>query len=156
MSDGRDRIVAIELDEKSIVRWSPEIAHERDVAVYDLLESNSFALKDGPEGPYRLALSLRDSSLVMAVEGAGGSDEIVLSVRPLRRIVKDYFLVCESYFNAIKGASPSRIETIDMARRGLHNDGAELLGDALADRVAMDRDTARRLFTLVCVLHVRG
>lgn len=151
------RIVAIEIDEKSIVRWTPEIEHERNVAIFDLLEDNSFTLGSGSPGPYRLLLSLRDATVVFAIADAGGGDsEITLSARPLRRVIKDYFLICESYFSAIRGATPGRIEAIDMARRGLHNEGAELLRDALADRVTVDNNTARRLFTLVCVLHLRG
>lgn len=159
MSEARaDRIVALDLDEKSIVRWSPEVEHERNVAIFDLLEDNSFNLLDGSAGPYRVRLSLRDATLVLDVTGGDGSerDEIALAVRPLRRVIKDYFMICESYYQAIKGATPSRIEAIDMARRGLHDEGSELLKEALAARVAMDHDTARRLFTLVCVLHVRA
>ncbi len=159
MSEARaDRIVALDLDEKSIVRWSPEVEHERNVAIFDLLEDNSFNLLDGCAGPYRVRLSLRDATLVLDVTGGDGSerDEIALAVRPLRRVIKDYFMICESYYQAIKGATPSRIEAIDMARRGLHDEGSELLKEALAARVAMDHDTARRLFTLVCVLHVRA
>jgi uncharacterized protein (UPF0262 family) len=153
-----DRIVTIDLDEKSIVRWTPEVEHERNVAVFDLLEHNRFRLVGTFDGPYAVRLSLRDATLVMAVSRPGGEEaaEIALAVRPLRRVIKDYFLICESYFQAIKGASPSRIEAIDMARRGLHDEGSELLKDALAGKVEIDRDTARRLFTLVCVLHVRG
>ena len=151
------RIVAIELDERSIVRWTPEIEHERNVAIYDLLEENHFALASGNPGPYRLALSLRDATLVLEVtDGAGQNATITLSAKPLRRVIKDYFLICESYLSAIRGATPGRIEAIDMARRGLHNDGAELLKDALEAQVAIDGNTARRLFTLVCVLHLRG
>ncbi len=152
-----DRITAIELDEKSIARWSPEIEHERNVAIFDLLEDNHFALKDDTTGPYRLLLSLRDATLVFALaDSAGRTTELTLSARPLKRVIKDYFMICESYFGAIRGAAPGRIEAIDMARRGLHNEGAELLKDALADRVTLDTNTARRLFTLVCVLHLRG
>mgnify|MGYP001827875779 FL=1 len=152
-----ERIVAIDLDEKSIARWTPEVEHERNVAIFDLLEDNHFALKERPSGPYRLFLSLRDATLVFALEDAGGDTvELTLSVRPLKRVIKDYFMICESYFGAIRGAAPGRIEAIDMARRGLHNEGAELLQDALADRVTLDSNTARRLFTLVCVLHLRG
>lgn len=151
------RIAAIELDEKSIARWSPEIEHERNVAIFDLLEENRFALKVGGSGPYRLVLGLRDSTLVFALEDHAGTElEIALSTKPLQRVIKDYFIICESYFGAIRGAAPGRIEAIDMARRGLHNEGAETLQEALADRVAMDGNTARRLFTLVCVLHLRG
>ncbi len=157
MSRRRD-ILDVQLDAKSIVRWSPEIEHERAVAVFDLLEANHFRLRDGPAGPYRMVLSLRDGTLIFALRPAPGGEalEIELAVRPLRRVIKDYFLICDTYFQAIKGATPSRIETIDMARRGVHDEGAELLREALDARVEIDRDTARRLFTLVCVLHVRG
>jgi uncharacterized protein (UPF0262 family) len=151
------RIAAITLDERSIVRWSPEVEHERDVAVFDLLERNRFVLPD-LTGPYRLHLSLRDATLVLDVtaEPDGRRAELTLPVRPLRRVIKDYFLICESYYAAIKGAPPSRIEAIDMARRGLHNEGSELLREALAAQVEVDHDTARRIFTLVCVLHLRA
>jgi uncharacterized protein (UPF0262 family) len=152
-----ERITAIELDEKSIARWSPEIEHERNVAIFDLLEDNHFALKEGATGPYRLFLSLRDATLVFALaDTTDQTIELTLSARPLKRVIKDYFMICESYFGAIRGAAPGRIEAIDMARRGLHNEGAEILRDALADRVTLDTNTARRLFTLVCVLHLRG
>ncbi len=152
------RIVDIALDEKSIVRWSPEIEHERNVAIFDLLERNRFRLRDGFDGPYRLFLSLRDSTLIIRISEAEGERncEVALPVRPLRRVIRDYFMICDSYFQAIRGATPSRIEAIDMARRGLHNEGSELLAEALRDRIEMDDDTARRLFTLVCVLHLRG
>lgn len=152
-----ERIAAIQLDEKSIARWTAEVEHERDVAIFDLLEENYFKLKDGGTGPYRLTLSLRDATLVFALESSTGeSIELTLSAKPLRRVIKDYFMICESYFGAIRGAAPGRIEAIDMARRGLHNEGAEILQDAMADRVNMDSNTARRFFTLVCVLHLRG
>ncbi len=158
MSKDTARIVALELDQKSIVRWSSEIEHERDVAIFDLLESNHFRLVDGCHGPYRLFLSLRDSTLVMRVEGEGSTQpvEVTLGIRSFRRVVKDYFMICDSYFQAIKGATPTRIEAIDMARRGLHNEGSDLLQQALDGRVEIDHDTARRLFTLLCVLHIRG
>jgi uncharacterized protein (UPF0262 family) len=158
VTDDAERIVALELDEGSVVRWSPEIQHERDVAIFDLLESNRFRLRDGAPGPYRVRLSLRESNMVLEVtsEAAAASCELVLAVRPLRRVIKDYFMICDSYFAAIKGASPSRIEAIDMARRGLHDEGAELLKEAFDAQVEIDKQTARRLFTLVCVLHLRG
>lgn len=158
MSGRQDRIVDIKLDEKSIVRWSPEVEHERNVAIFDLLEDNTFELVGGVPGPYRLCLTLRDANLVIEAESEtrGESAEVVLSTRPLRRVIKDYFLICDSYFQAIRGATPSRIEAIDMARRGLHDEGSELLMEALNEKVRIDRNTARRLFTLVCVLHVRG
>ncbi len=156
MSEACNRIIDLTLDAKSIVRWNPEVEHERNVAIFDLLEANSFGLVDFP-GPYRLVLSLRETNLIFEVTGPGDErTEVVLSVRPFRSVVKDYFLICESYLAAIKGATPSRIEAIDMARRGLHNEGSELLKEALKGRVEMDHDTARRLFTLVCVLHIRS
>jgi uncharacterized protein (UPF0262 family) len=156
--EGWARISEIRLDSGSIVRWSREIEHERQVAVFDLLESNRFELVNGFRGPYRVELSLRDANLILAIsdEADERTTEITLSMRPFRRLIKDYFLICDSYFAAIKTASPSRIEAIDMGRRGLHNEGAEKLADALADRIKLDRETARRLFTLVCVLHIRG
>ena len=152
------RIAQIHLDSGSIVRWSREVEHERQVAIFDLLERNAFALEGGFAGPYRVELSLREANLVFAVEAQNGAEatELVLPMRPFRRLIKDYFLICNSYFEAIKNASPSRIEAIDMGRRGLHNEGAEKLADALAGKVRVDGETARRLFTLVCVLHVRG
>ena len=158
MSDASRRIVAIELDQKSIVRWSPEVEHERNVAIFDLLETNSFKLEDGPDGPYRIALSLRETTLILSIEAGEAAEhrELALAVRPLRRVIKDYFMIVDSYFQAVKGATPSRIEAIDMARRGLHNEGSELLREGLAGKAEVDFDTARRLFTLVCVLHIRG
>jgi uncharacterized protein (UPF0262 family) len=155
--DDPDRIVAIELDERSIVRWSPEVEHERRVAIFDLLEHNRFALEGGPPGPYRLVLSLRETTLVLDIEsGDGGRAELTLAMRPFRRLIKDYFLICGSYHDAIRQATPRRIEAIDMARRGLHDEGSARLIEALDGRVRLDHDTARRLFTLVCVLHIRG
>jgi uncharacterized protein (UPF0262 family) len=156
--DERARIIEIRLDSGSIVRWSREVEHERQVAVFDLLERNSFRLVNGFAGPYRIELSLRESNLIftLADEPARKRSEITVSMRPFRRLIKDYFLICDSYFQAIKHASPSRIEAIDMGRRGLHNEGAEKLRDALADKILVDDETARRLFTLICVLHIRA
>lgn len=153
-----DRLLAITLDERTIVRWSPEIAHEREVAISDLLEENSFALAAGFAGPYRLHLSLRESVLIFDVAAADGPDRAQLEVptRPLRSLIKDYFLICGSYFDAIKGASASRIESLDMARRGVHDEGSGLLCEVLQGRLLLDRNTARRLFTLICVLHLRA
>ena len=156
--NGTNRIVDIRLDHGSIVRWSREVDHERQVAIFDLLENNSFALVDGFPGPYRIELSLRDANLIIAVTRDEGSEnaEINLSMRPFRKLIKDYFLICESYFDAIRTASPSKIEAIDMGRRGLHNDGAAMLMDALTEKITIDEETARRLYTLICVLHIRG
>jgi uncharacterized protein (UPF0262 family) len=158
VSETVGRIAAITLDERSILRWSREIEHERDVAIFDLLEQNSFKLAGGLAGPYRVHLSLRESTLVLEIgqEGGGELREVTVPVRSLRRVIKDYFLICESYYAAIKGQPPSRIEAIDMARRALHNEGSELLVEVLSGRVEIDMQTARRLFTLICVLHVRG
>jgi uncharacterized protein (UPF0262 family) len=152
------RIVDIRLDAASIVRWSREVEHERQVAVFDLLEANAFELVNGFAGPYRVELSLREANLIFTVEDepCARRCEIALSMRPFRRLIKDYFMVCESYFQAIRSATPSRIEAIDMGRRGLHNEGAEKLAGALESKIRLDTETARRLFTLVCVLHIRG
>lgn len=155
--DDDARIASVHLDNETLVRWSPEVEHERQVAMFDLLEANHFRLLQGPGGPYDLDLGLKDATLVMDVAAKGGEHvELSLPMRPFRSLIKDYFLICESYFTAIKSATPSRIEAIDMARRGLHDEGAEEIGDALRDRIEMDRNTARRLFTLICVLHIRG
>lgn len=156
MSEDAARIVRIEIDQRSIVRWGREVEHERDVAIFDLLEENRFALVGGPEGPYEIMLELRESTLVLKVSAPSGESELVLPTRSLRSLIKDYFLICENYFNAIKGATPSRIEALDMARRALHNEGADGLRELLAARVEVDNQTARRLFTLICVLHVRS
>jgi uncharacterized protein (UPF0262 family) len=152
------RLIEIRIDAASIARCSAEIEHERQVAVFDLLERNSFALVGGFAGPYRVELSLREATLVFAIADEPGANqtEVTLSMRPFRRLIKDYFLVCDSYFQAIRSASPSRIEAIDMGRRGLHDEGAEKLADGLDAKIALDRETARRLFTLICVLHIRG
>ncbi|TVQ40731.1 MAG: UPF0262 family protein [Geminicoccaceae bacterium] len=152
------RIQSVKLDNETLVRWSAEVEHERQVAMFDLLEANHFRLIDGPIGPYDLFLGLKDTTLILEARPVVDAEpvELRLPMRPFRTLIKDYFLICESYFNAIKTATPSRIEAIDMARRGLHDEGAEEISDALAARVEMDRNTARRLFTLICVLHVRG
>lgn len=151
------KIVSVTLDEKTVVRRSPDIEHERQIAIYDLLEENYFAPVDVDPGPYHLHLSIIDNRLVLNIHNTGDQPlgKITTSVSPLRSIVKDYFAVCDSYFSAIKTLSPVQIEAIDMGRRGLHNEGAEILRDNLEEKVAIDSHTARRLFTLVCVLHIR-
>lgn len=162
MGDRAARLVKVTLDEKSVVRRSPEVEHERAVAIYDLLEENAFApLGEGMAehpGPFALRLRIEESRLVLDIrdETEAALAAVHLSLTPFRRIVKDYFEVCESYFEAIKTASPSKIEAIDMGRRGLHNEGSELLRERLAGKVELDLQTARRLFTLICVLHIRG
>ena len=160
MDDNSDpnRLIAIVLDETSIGRAPPDIEHERAVAVYDLIEENSFKPVDQPDGPYRLALSLVERRLVFNIRSETEESLVthILSLTPFRKIVKDYFLICESYYEAIKTGSPNRIEAIDMGRRGVHNEGSRLLMDRLDGKIIVDFDTARRLFTLVCVLHWRG
>jgi uncharacterized protein (UPF0262 family) len=157
-SGDRRRIVNVSLDERTVVRRSPEVEHERAVAIFDLIEENSFSLIDGGAGPYSLHLSIEESRLAIDVRGGDEApiDKVMISLSPFRRVVKDYFTVCESYYQAIKRASPSQIEAIDMGRRGLHNEGSELLRERLAGKIEMDGNTARRLFTLICVLHIRG
>lgn len=156
-TDRRGRLIAVTLDDSSIGRAPPDIEHERAVAIYDLVEENSFALRDHP-GPYRLVLSHAEKRLVFDIRSESGEPLMthVLSLTPFRKVVKDYFLVCESYFQAIRSGSPSRIEAIDMGRRGLHNEGSQILKERLEGKVEVDFDTARRLFTLICVLHWRG
>lgn len=157
------RIDQITLDDVGLPAPTPEIEQERKVAIFDLLEDNSFALveRDGkpvPAGPYTLGLSIQDRRLVFDVAdpGAGQSGEFHLSLGPFRQVVKDYFQICESYFDAVKSLPPSQIETIDMARRGIHNEGARVLQERLEGKADVDTDTARRLFTLICVLHFGG
>ncbi len=151
-------IANIYLDERSVVRLSPQVDHERKVAIFDLLEDNSFDPVGLPSGPYNLILSIEDNRLVFDVRTIADKklDSFSLPVGAFRRIVKDYFMICDSYFEAIKRSTPSQIEAIDMGRRGLHNEGAAILKDRLADKAVIDETTARRLFTLVCVLHIRG
>jgi uncharacterized protein (UPF0262 family) len=146
-------------DDASIGRATPDVEHERAVAIFDLLEENSFApVNDETGGPYRLTLSVAEQRLVFNVAREGGEPVAIhmLSLTPFKRVVKDYFMICESYYDAIRTASPSHIEAIDMGRRGLHNEGSQTLQDRLAGKIEVDFDTARRLFTLICVLHWRG
>ena len=157
------RLGAILLDEKSVVKRSPEIEQEREVAISDLLESNLFKPKGSAGGPYRLALSVKENRLVFDIardNGAKDSNQrvgrVLLSLAPFRRIVKDYFLVCDSYYKAMRTAPPSQIESLDMGRRAVHNEGTELLMKRLHGKIETNFDTARRLFTLICVLHLKG
>lgn len=157
------RISKIEIDDRNLPPPTPEIEQERKVAMFDLLEENSFELpkRDDrvvPEGPYSVELSIRDKRLVFDVETEDGekAGEFHLSLSPFRQVVKDYWAICKSYFDAVKTMPPSQIETIDMARRGIHNEGARILGERLEGKADIDHDTARRLFTLICVLHFGG
>lgn len=158
-ADAMSRIAHIEIDDSALPPPTPEIEQERRVAVFDLLEDNEFSVpgKD-TEGPFNLALAIRDKRLVFEIGTESGESvaEFHLSLGPFRQVVKDYFQICESYFEAVKRLPPSQIEAIDMARRGIHNEGARVLQERLEDKVAMDYDTARRLFTLICVLHFGG
>ncbi len=154
----KQRLAKVTLDEGSIGRSSQDIEHERAVAIYDLLEDNAFAPLGHDGGPYALHLSISENRLVFDIREENGAPVMahLLSLTPLRRIVKDYFMICDSYYKAIRTATPSQIEAIDMGRRGLHNEGSELLMERLKEKISLDFDTARRLFTLICVLHWKG
>lgn len=156
--NGPWRIAGITLDEHTVVRRSPDIEHERAVAIFDLLEENYFKPASGRAGPYHLHLSIEENRLNIEVRSLpdGESETIVLPLAPFRGIVRDYFMVCESYYEAIRRSSLSQIEAIDMGRRSLHNEGSALLIERLGDKAEIEPDTARRLFTLICVLHLRG
>ena len=155
---GKQRLVKVTLDENSIGRAGADVEHERAVAIYDLLEHNSFAPIGHDGGPYWLHLAVVSNRLVLEVRTADASAVVThhLSLTPLKRIVKDYFMVCDSYYAAIRTSTPSQIEAIDMGRRALHNEGSELLVERLKNKIHVDFDTARHLFTLVTVLHWKG
>jgi uncharacterized protein (UPF0262 family) len=155
------RIAAITLDERTVVRRSPAIEHERTTAIADLLKDNRFTLESGRPGPFQLHLAIAENRLTMAIQSPGSSagessETIVLPLQPFRRIVKDYFLICESHYEAIQGKSLTHVEAIDVGRRALHDEGSTLLIERLAGKVTIDHATARRLFTLICVLHLRA
>ncbi|WP_278922730.1 MULTISPECIES: UPF0262 family protein [Pseudophaeobacter] len=157
------RISQIELDDRNLPPPTAEIEQERKVAIYDLIEENSFTLpsRDGHsriDGPYHLGLAIREKRLVFDLQTEAGAKaaEFHLSLSPFRQVVKDYYQICESYFSAVKTLPPSQIETIDMARRGIHNEGSRVLQERLEGKAEVDTDTARRLFTLICVLHFGG
>ncbi len=158
LSPEQTRLIEVTLDEESIGSMSADADHEREVAIFDLIEKNSFALEGHAGGPYTLHLSVSENRLVFTVGDSNRApiQQIMLSLSPFRRIVKDYFLMCESYYQAVKTAPPSRIEAIDMGRRGLHDEGSTLLKDRLKGKVLIDLQTARRLFTLICALHWKG
>ena len=157
------KLIDISIDDSALPPPTPEIEQERKVAIFDLLEDNSFALptRDGheiPKGPYKLLLAIRERRLVfdISTETDERVGEFHLSLGPFRQVVKDYFQICESYFDAVKKLPPSQIEAIDMARRGIHNEGARVLQERLEGKAEIDIDTSRRLFTLICVLHFGG
>lgn len=151
------RLSDVVLDE-SIGRSTPDVEHERAVAIFDLLEENTFHPVGHKGGPYHLKLSMIEQRLVFQIRTEAGEEVAthILSLTPFRRIVKDYFMICESYYEAIRSSTPSQIEAIDMGRRGIHNEGSQTLKDRLEGKISFDFDTARRLFTLVCVLYWKG
>jgi uncharacterized protein (UPF0262 family) len=150
------RLRSVVLDEGSLASASRDQEHERQVAIFDLLEQNAFQPDGAEAGPYDLKISLIDNRLALDITGPTYQRRHILSLSPLRRVIKDYFIVCESYYDAIRNATPAQIEALDMGRRGLHNEGSSLLRERLTGKVETDADTARRLFTLICALHWRG
>jgi len=155
---GPRRLIRVTLDEEAMSRSGPDAEHERAVAIYDLLEENSFAPQGHDGGPYALHLQFVDNRLAFDVRLEDDTRVVahLLSLTPFKRLIKDYFLICDSYYQAIRTASPTQIEAIDMGRRGLHNEGSELLIERLKGKIDLDFDTARRLFTLITVLHWKG
>jgi len=154
----RNKLLDVTLDEASLAPASTNAEHERRIALFDLKEANSFEVSGEDRGPYLLQLSLNEGRLALDVSTEQGERVILhhVAMSALRKLIKDYALICDSYHNAIRTASPSQIEAIDMGRRGLHNEAAEVLTEALGDKIRIDIETSRRLFTLVCALHVRG
>ncbi|HCB75035.1 UPF0262 family protein [Sphingomonas yantingensis] len=156
------RIIDVTLDERTILWRSADVEQERRIAIFDLLEGNHFRpLREHPDGyagPYRLALSVEEGRLALAIAREDGTplETLVLALGRFRRPIKDYFAICDSYYQAIRSATAAQIETVDMARRGIHNEAAELLRERLDGKIEIDFDTARRLFTLICVLHIKG
>jgi uncharacterized protein (UPF0262 family) len=153
---GEHRLKRVEIDPASIAAAGPEIEHERQVAIFDLLEKNLFKPAGGEGGPYELRLGVEDNRLVFDIAGPGYARRHMLSLTPLRSVVKDYGLICESYFEAVRDATPAQIEAVDMGRRGLHDEGSRLLRERLEGKIELDHETARRLFTLIWTLQKRG
>jgi len=156
--DSQNRLVAVTLDEESIGRSGPDIEHERAIAIYDLVEKNLFAPEGGGRGPFKLHIGITGNRLMFDIRGEDDTPVVahLLSLTPFRRIVKDYFMICDSYYQAIRTATPDKIEAIDMGRRGIHDEGSRTLQERLKGKVRVDFETARRLFTLICVLHWKG
>jgi uncharacterized protein (UPF0262 family) len=155
VSDDRSlrRLQAVEIDEESLAPATRDVEHERQVAIFDLLEENFFNPEGAGEGPYSLKIALVDGRLALDITGVDGERRHLLSLTPFKAVIRDYFMICESYYEAIRHATPSQIEAIDMGRRGIHNDGSERLRERLSGKVELDLDTARRLFTLICALY---
>lgn len=150
-----NRLIAIEIDDETLAASGPDAEHERRVAIFDLLEENSFEVIGQDTGPYALFLSLQERKLAMDVRLEDGTPVRIfgLSLSPFRGVIRDYFMICESYYDAIRSSTPHQIEAIDMARRGIHNEGSDLVADRLEGKINVDFDTSRRLFTLICALH---
>ena len=150
-----NRLVAVEIDEDTLAASGPDAEHERRIAIFDLIEENMFDVVDHAGGPYVLHLSMQERRLAMDVRLEDGSPVRIfgLSLTPFRGVIRDYFMICESYYDAIRNSSPHQIEAIDMVRRGIHNEGSELVAARLEGKVTVDFDTSRRLFTLICALH---
>ncbi|MEQ1647180.1 MAG: UPF0262 family protein [Hyphomicrobiaceae bacterium] len=156
---GTNRLLSLTLDPGSIARGNPNIEHEREVAIFDILDANTFIVDGRNDGPYRLELAVADDRLLFNITPDAGTTtpvSIPVALLPLKRVMKDYFLVCETYYQAIRTSPPSKIQQIDQGRRALHDEGAKSLVDRLAGKLTMDTDTSRRLFTLICALHWKG
>jgi uncharacterized protein (UPF0262 family) len=153
---GTPRIIGIDLDDRSIIRRNEDVERERKIAMFDIIEHNHFD-PAGHEGPFRILLRVEDNRLAIDLKDEAGQplDTIRLGLARFRRLIRDYFAICDSYYKAVRSDTPHRIEAVDMARRGVHNEAAELLSECLQGKIAMDFDTARRLFTLICVLHIK-
>lgn len=152
---GEHRLVSVEIDDETLAASGPDAEHERRVAIFDLIEENSFEVIDKDAGPYVLHLSMQERKLVFDIRTEPGEavHAFLLSMSPFRGVIRDYFMICESYYEAIRNSTPHQIEAIDMARRGIHNEGSELVAERLEGKVTVDFDTSRRLFTLICALH---
>ena len=150
------RLQSVEIDQQSLGAISRDQEQERQIAIFDLLESNRFVPEGAEQGPYDLHMGLMENRLVLDVTGPGYEKRHILSLSPFRMLIKDYFMICESYYQAIRNATPAQIEALDMGRRGLHNEGSELLRTRLAGKIETDLDTARRLFTLICASHYKS
>ena len=152
----RHRLQSVEIDEESLAAVSRDQEQERQIAIFDLLEENYFLPEGAEGGPYDLRMGLMENRLVLDVRGPTYEKRHILSLSPFRGLIKDYFMICESYYQAIRNSSPQQIEALDMGRRGLHNEASELLRTRLQGKIETDLDTSRRLFTLICALHWRG
>lgn len=150
------KLASVELDAATLPAATAEIEHERRVAIFDLVENNSFEPVGAEGGPYRLKLSLQDNRLVFDIDGENFTRTYAISLTPLKGVIKDYLMICDSYYEALRGSSASQIESVDMGRRGLHNEGAEQLKTRLDGKIVVDHETSRRLFTLLCALYRRG